>query len=404
MLPITDLFAGAATRTGRGLASSPHPGVGPDLRRRSVGRRGPTPAGRRRGAARAQSGGFRAAELVHRRPRQGRHLLLAPDEHRRRQRRSNSDSPGATISVRPQRGQEATPIVVDGVMYTSGTWGYVYAVDAATGKELWRYDPKADWFSARNPCCDLVNRGVAVWKGKVYVASVDGRLHALDAATGKKSGRPTPSSTTSCPIRAPARRRSPATWWSSATAARTWGTAAVRGYVSAYDLATGALQMAFLHGAAGAGPAARESGARRGGQDLGSAPRAAVQGRRHGLGRIRLRSRLEAGLFRHGQRGALRPAPARRRASSTGSTPPRSSRCMPTPGGWPGTTRPRRATLGLRRRAEIDAGGPEHRRRRPAGAHAGQQERLLLRARPQDRQAAVRQELHATSTGPRAST
>src|SRR3979490_2876130 len=46
----------------------------------------------------------------------------------------------------PQRGQEATPLVIDGVMYTSGTWGYVYAVDAGSGKELWRYDPKADSF------------------------------------------------------------------------------------------------------------------------------------------------------------------------------------------------------------------------------------------------------------------
>jgi glucose dehydrogenase len=86
----------------------------------------------------------------------------------------------------PMRGQEATPIVIDGVMYTSGTWGYVYAVDAATGRELWRYDPKPDYFFGRHPCCDLVNRGVAVWKGKVYVASTDGRLHALDAATGRK--------------------------------------------------------------------------------------------------------------------------------------------------------------------------------------------------------------------------
>jgi len=44
----------------------------------------------------------------------------------------------------PMRGQEATPIVIDGVMYTSGTWGYVYAVDAASGRELWRFDPKND--------------------------------------------------------------------------------------------------------------------------------------------------------------------------------------------------------------------------------------------------------------------
>jgi len=64
------------------------------------------------------------------------------------------------------RGQEATPIVVDGVMYTSGTWGYVYAVDAATGKQIWRYDPQAAHLAARNPCCDLVNRGVAVWEGQ----------------------------------------------------------------------------------------------------------------------------------------------------------------------------------------------------------------------------------------------
>jgi quinohemoprotein ethanol dehydrogenase len=84
------------------------------------------------------------------------------------------------------RGQEATPIVVDGVMYTSGTWGYVYAVDAATGRELWTFDPQANPRAARNPCCDLVNRGVAVWKGKVFVASVDGVLHAIDAKTGKQ--------------------------------------------------------------------------------------------------------------------------------------------------------------------------------------------------------------------------
>ena len=86
----------------------------------------------------------------------------------------------------PRRGQEATPIVVDGVMYTSGTFGYVYALDAATGRELWRYDPKPDYRAARNPCCDLVNRGVALWKGRVYVAAVDGMLHAIDAKTGQR--------------------------------------------------------------------------------------------------------------------------------------------------------------------------------------------------------------------------
>jgi quinohemoprotein ethanol dehydrogenase len=85
-----------------------------------------------------------------------------------------------------RRGQEATPIVIDGIMYTSGSWGYVYAVNAATGKKLWRYDPKPDFQAARNACCDLVNRGVAVQNGIVYVVSIDGGLHALEAANGSR--------------------------------------------------------------------------------------------------------------------------------------------------------------------------------------------------------------------------
>jgi len=86
---------------------------------------------------------------------------------------------------RVQRGLEATPIVVDGTLYTSGAWGVVYALDAKTGKEIWRYDPDVDGNYARRACCDVVNRGVQVWKGKVYVGVLDGYLVCLDAATGK---------------------------------------------------------------------------------------------------------------------------------------------------------------------------------------------------------------------------
>jgi quinohemoprotein ethanol dehydrogenase len=82
------------------------------------------------------------------------------------------------------RGLEATPIVVDGVMYTSGSTGKAYALNAKTGKEIWSFDPHADLRVNREACCDEVNRGVAVWKGKVYVASFDGKLFALDAASG----------------------------------------------------------------------------------------------------------------------------------------------------------------------------------------------------------------------------
>jgi quinohemoprotein ethanol dehydrogenase len=83
-----------------------------------------------------------------------------------------------------QRGLEATPIFVDGALYTSGPVGQVYALEAKTGKALWTFDPHNDLRVNQRACCDEVNRGVAVWKGKVYVASFDGHLFALDAATG----------------------------------------------------------------------------------------------------------------------------------------------------------------------------------------------------------------------------
>ena len=83
------------------------------------------------------------------------------------------------------RGQEATPIVVDGVMYVSTAWSMVKAFDAATGKKLWEYDPQVPRSKLVDVCCDAVNRGVAVYKGRVYVATLDGRLVALNADTGK---------------------------------------------------------------------------------------------------------------------------------------------------------------------------------------------------------------------------
>src|ERR1019366_3448688 len=143
------------------------------------------------------------------------------------------------------RGQEATPIVVDGVMYTSGTWGYAYALDAATGRELWRFVPQVENIYARNPCCDLVNRGVAVWNGKVYVASVDGHLHALNAATGRQIweadtilDHKLPYSSTGAPQIA-----GDVVVIGNGGADMSHG--GVRGYVAAYDLETGAFKWRF---------------------------------------------------------------------------------------------------------------------------------------------------------------
>ena len=90
------------------------------------------------------------------------------------------------VELDTNRGQEATPIVVDGVMYFSTAWSHVMAVNAATGEVLWNYDPKNIGAKAAHACCDVVNRGVAVWDGKVFVGTIDGRLIALDAADGSE--------------------------------------------------------------------------------------------------------------------------------------------------------------------------------------------------------------------------
>ncbi len=82
------------------------------------------------------------------------------------------------------RGEEATPIVKDGVMYASSAWSTVYALDVWTGTLLWKYDPQVPKDHDKYVCCDVVNRGVALYKGRVYVGTLDGRLVALDAVTG----------------------------------------------------------------------------------------------------------------------------------------------------------------------------------------------------------------------------
>lgn len=86
-------------------------------------------------------------------------------------------------------GMESNPLYAGGILYFSGPWGNAYAVDARNGKLLWTYDSKADGQAARNACCDVVNRGVALRDGKIYVASLDGWLAALDAKTGRRLWR-----------------------------------------------------------------------------------------------------------------------------------------------------------------------------------------------------------------------
>ncbi len=82
-------------------------------------------------------------------------------------------------------GIETTPVVVDGIMYLTDPWSKVYAVNAATGQRIWTFDPQVPGRYGQKPCCDVVHRGVALYKGKVYVGTIDGRLIALDASNGK---------------------------------------------------------------------------------------------------------------------------------------------------------------------------------------------------------------------------
>lgn len=144
------------------------------------------------------------------------------------------------------RGQEATPLVIDGVMYASSNFGRVYALDAATGRELWKYDPHIDGHWARYPCCDAVNRGLVALAGRLYVGALDGWLHAIDARTGKllwkvdtlpRRDERKPYALTGAPLLA-----------GDMIVVGNSGAdfAGVRGYVSAYDSATGELRWRFF--------------------------------------------------------------------------------------------------------------------------------------------------------------
>ena len=90
-----------------------------------------------------------------------------------------------SFDMNSTRALEATPIVDNGIMFLTSEWSIVYAINAETGKKIWSYDPLVPRSWGRKACCDVVNRGVAVWKGNVFFASLDGRLIKLNAKTGE---------------------------------------------------------------------------------------------------------------------------------------------------------------------------------------------------------------------------
>lgn len=140
-----------------------------------------------------------------------------------------------------KRGVEATPLVVDGVMFATGSWSQVYALDAATGEKLWKYDPQVDRAWGGKACCDVVNRGVALWGDKVYVGVLDGRLVALD----RNSGEVVWETITTNQEQAYTITGAPRVVEGNVLIGNGGGEFGVRGYVSAYDAVTGELAWRF---------------------------------------------------------------------------------------------------------------------------------------------------------------
>ncbi|WP_290483442.1 PQQ-binding-like beta-propeller repeat protein, partial [Hyphomonas sp. UBA3601] len=133
------------------------------------------------------------------------------------------------------RGVEATPIIVDGVMYTTGSWSEVLALNAATGEILWRYDPEVPRSKGAHACCDVVNRGVAVYNDKVIFGSLDGRLIALDSKSGEQIWE-----TRTVPLEEPYTiTGAPRIVKGKVIIGNGGGEFGVRGFVAAYDAETG---------------------------------------------------------------------------------------------------------------------------------------------------------------------
>jgi quinohemoprotein ethanol dehydrogenase len=134
------------------------------------------------------------------------------------------------------RGLEATPLVENGVIYTTSAWSVVYALDAQTGDVRWTYDPQVPRSKAFFICCDVVNRGVALYRGKVYVGTLDGRLIALD----RQSGKPVWSVMTVDSNKAYEISGYPRIAKDMVLIGNSGSEYGVRGYITAYDAETGA--------------------------------------------------------------------------------------------------------------------------------------------------------------------
>jgi len=137
--------------------------------------------------------------------------------------------------INTERGMEASPLEIDGVLYNVQPWNIVTAYDAKTGRVLWSYDPEVPLRFGRMACCDIVSRGLAAWRGKIFVATLDGRLIALDAQTG----RPVWSKLTVDNSKNYTITGAPRVFDGKILIGNGGAEVGVRGYVTAYDAETG---------------------------------------------------------------------------------------------------------------------------------------------------------------------
>ena len=133
------------------------------------------------------------------------------------------------------RGQEATPLVIDGKLYLTTAWSKVFAFDAATGKPLWSFDPEVPGETGVKACCDVVNRGLAAWGDSLFLGTLDGRLVSLDRETGAVNWE----KATTDPDASYTVTGAPRVIDGKVIIGNGGAEFGVRGYVAAYDAATG---------------------------------------------------------------------------------------------------------------------------------------------------------------------
>lgn len=148
------------------------------------------------------------------------------------------------VRGRVHRGNEATPLMSGGVLYFSGPWSVVYAVDAHNGKLLWKFDPQVQGQWVRRACCDAVNRGVALAGGRVFVATLDGYLVALDMKTGTQQWKV--DTFTDRATMNYVSTGAPRVAGDNIVIGNSGAEMGARGYVSAYDAASGKLSWRFF--------------------------------------------------------------------------------------------------------------------------------------------------------------